>query len=119
MLLREIVKIEMQKETKWYKTTKQYIETLGYTERDILHMSKQRIKKIIDEWDTAEWKDGMQSKTTLTLYRSKKSEIKEEAWFYNSKKANIMMKARSDTLKLDWREFGCDDKKSVRCVEKA
>ena len=58
-----------------------------------------------------EWKTQMINKKTLTLYRTRKRNIREEKWFNNNRKSIIMMKARSDTLQLGWREFGMDDTK--------
>ena len=53
----------------------------------------------------------MEKKSTLKLYRIDKKEVGEEKWFKNGKKWTIMMKARSDTLKLRWREWGVNEEK--------
>ena len=88
------------------------------TQEQLLHWNKEQIKKKINEWDTKQWREGMESKSTLNIYREYKMDIREEAWFLNNHKANIMMKARSNTLKLNWREFGTESAKICKlCSE--
>ena len=60
----------------------------------------------------------MVSKTTLSLYRTRKSRVKEEKWFHNEKKCNIMMRARSNTLSLGWRKFGMEEEKKCKLCQK-
>ena len=47
----------------------------------------------------------MQNKSTLTIHRNNIQEIKKEIWMENEQKCNTMMKIRSNSLKLRWREF--------------
>ena len=84
----------------------------------MLQKSKRQIKGIIDDWDTNEWRRKMVTKKTLSLYRTRKRKIEEETWFYNAKKCNIMMKARSDTLRIGWREFGTEEEKICKLCKK-
>ena len=44
----------------------------------------------------------MQNKSTLTMYRNN---IQEKKWMKNGQKCSTMMKIRSNSLKLRWREF--------------
>ena len=54
-------------------------------------------------FDNNEWSVSLQNKSTLELYRNHKKQIDEEKWFKNGNKYSIMMKCRSDTLSLYWR----------------
>ena len=110
-LLKNIIKIEIRNNSKWYKITHEYMNKINLTQEDLRDTSNQRIKNLINEWDTLKWKTQMINKKTLTIYRTRKRNIREEKWFNNNRKCNIMMKARSDTLQLGWREFGMDDTK--------
>ena len=110
-LLKEIVEMDAEYKTEWYKKIRSYMDKLRITQGQLFSMSKEQIKKKIDEWDTEQWREAMESKSTLGIYRQYKTNIKEEKWFLNNNKANIMMKARSNTLKLSWREFGTESAK--------
>ena len=117
-LLKEIVRNDGEYQTEWYKKIKSYMCKVQITQEQLLHWSKEQIKKKINEWDTKQWREGMESKSTLNIYREYKMDIREEAWFLNNHKANIMMKARSNTLKLNWREFGTESAKICKlCSE--
>ena len=61
----------------------------------------------------------MSELSTLSRYRNFKDSIREVKWFKNGHKYSLMMKARSDTLKLNWRNHGFDenDKKCPLCKE--
>ena len=48
----------------------------------------------------------MNNKTLLTLYRTHKNNIEEIKWFRNGFQYSLMMKARADALKLNWRNHG-------------
>ena len=56
-----------------------------------------------------------EERSTLVLYRKYKLEIKQEKWFRNGYKYEIMMKARSNTLRLAWREKGDEEKLCKLC----
>ena len=118
-LLREIVRKEGELQTSWFKTIKKYMNKVNIAEEQLFTESKDMIKKHIDVWDTLQWREGMENKSTLSIYRNFKTDIQEESWFFNGKKASIMMKARSDTLMLNWREFGMESVKTCKlcCCE--
>ena len=118
-MLREIVRVEAEVKTEWFKTIKNYMIKTNITEQQLFTESYNNIRKRINEWDTIQWKEGMANKTTLNLYRDFKLDIREETRFFNGKRASIMMKARSNTLKLNWREFGVESAKTCKlcCLE--
>ena len=45
----------------------------------------------------------MQNKSTLQIYRSCKTKIQEESWIDNSYGSMLLTRARTNTLKLNWR----------------
>ena len=66
--------------------------------------SIKNIKEMVKHWDTDIWKKEMEEKTTLRIYRKYKGNINEIPWYDNTSKTNLIIKARTDTLKLNWRE---------------
>ena len=112
-VLKEIMEKESRSKTKWYRSVEKYLEELNINREDVIMKSKMELKRIINNWDTIEWRRKIVMKVTLSTYRIIKNDVKEEKWFYNARKCNIMMKARSNTLNLGWRSFGTEEEK--RC----
>ena len=110
-LLKNIMKREIRNNSKWSKITQEYMKRIRITQEELKDISKEKIRRLVNEWDTLEWKKQMINKKTLTIYRTRKRNIMEEKWFTNNRKSTLMMKARSNTLKLGWREFGLEDTK--------
>ena len=63
-----------------------------------------KIKEMVNKWDTNYWKEEMKGKATLRIYSKYKENIKEISLYENSVKTKILIKAPTDTLKLNWRE---------------
>ena len=63
-----------------------------------------KIKEKIKSIDTEKWRNEAKNKKTLEMYLRFKNEIKEEKDIYdNTEESRILFKARSNTLKLNWR----------------
>ena len=102
------MEIESNEKSKYYRKIQKYLELLGINEEILKGMDNNKVKSKIDEWDSELWRTDMMSKHTLRRYRMVKQEIGEEKWFRNEWKFTVMMRARSDTLRLGWREFGTE-----------
>ena len=76
-------------------------------------MSKGELKKQIQEGDQKKWEDELQQKTSLALYRRYKKEIKEENVYDNTGASICLYQARSNTLRLNSRQF--DKDKNEKC----
>ena len=118
-------KLTDEKDTYIKKIIKKDIE-LGYTEmgkrlrKEILEAgltarietySRSEIISAIKEKDRLEWISNMRNKVTLKRYMENKVNILEEKWFKNANKYTLIMKGRSDTLNLKWREWGSEEEK--------
>ena len=115
-LLADIVKDEVHKKsTKWFKQVDEYLKRLNMSLVEVVNNSIEGIEAKIREWDTNEWKEDMEEKKTLEAYRKNKSKIEETKWFRNGYRYSIMMKVRSNTLSLKWRERNEEDKKCLLC----
>ena len=104
-LLKKIMAEQLDKmDTKWIKQVWNYLDILGITPQILTLMKENKIKKLIDKWDTRMWQEEMKEKSTLKIYREYKQQINEENWLDNREESNIMIKARVNALKLGWRE---------------
>ena len=112
----EVLKCVMEKNletnsSKFAKVVSAYMEQLNVNMNEVKSLSINQIKNKIKEVDTEMWKRKMTEKSTLSIYRGKKKEIEEVEWFRNGSKYQLMMKARSNTLKLNWRKWGTEAEK--------
>lgn len=57
----------------------------------------------IKEWDTLKWRRELEEKSTLIIYRKFKQDIEEENWIDNTVETKLMLRARTNTLSLNWR----------------
>ena len=73
------------------------------TLREIKDVKKESIIMKIKEWDTARWRREAEEKSTLSIYRIHKTNIKEESWIDNTEETTLMTRARTNTLSLNWR----------------
>ena len=111
-IVRKIIREEIDRlDSEWIKKVDEYRKELELSWEAIQRESKEQIKERIQDWDTIQWRKEISSKTTLQIYRNAKNIISEENWFRNGQKYNVMMKARSDTLKLAWREWVMESEK--------
>ena len=67
-------------------------------------LNKNEIDKRAYEYDKAMWLQELEKKSTLTIYKQHKTDIKEENFYDNSYKSILMYRARSNTLQLGWRK---------------
>ncbi|XP_068221972.1 uncharacterized protein [Palaemon carinicauda] len=102
---KEILKIIIQdiqeKEGRWWKQPAKYLEELSLGIRQIRRMNKAEIKTETRKWDTEKWKEEIESKVSLEIYRTWKKEIKEELIYDNTFASVISFRARTNTLKLN------------------
>lgn len=55
-------------------------------------------------WDIEVWQAGIETKTTLTVYKQFKTNLSERNWFDNIEKSVVMLRARLNTLNVNWRK---------------
>ena len=91
------------RETKLIKLIKVYMKNLNINLQYIENTNIKEIKNMINEKDTEDWRKEVAKKKTLEIYNLYKINILEIKWFDNSYSSNIMVKARTDTLNLNWR----------------
>ena len=103
-LLKNITE-EMKTHTRsnWTKTNLKYAEAFGIAD-DMQRMTRQELVKKARQLDSERWNEEVQNKTSLTLYREWKNEVKEDLVYDNRPSSIILFKARTATLPLNDRK---------------
>ena len=101
ILLREIE----QGTNRWTKIFFKYLKEINITIQNVQTFTKTQIvdKKKKKNWDTEKWRKEVSEKSTLKLYYSKKMKVKEEKWIDNTEGAKLMVRCRTNSLQLCWR----------------
>ena len=81
-------------------------------------MSKEQLKKKIEDKDTKDWKEELNNKTSLKIYREWKRTIKEETFYDNRPSSVVLFKCRTNNLELnDRNKFMNQDTRCKLCEE--
>ena len=82
-----------------------------------MSLTDEGIKAVMKEWDTKEWKKGMNEKTSLRIYRQWRTEIGGQEKIYDNRQGSeILFKCRTNTLKLkDRNRFRNEETKCEMC----
>ena len=103
-LAREIFLYQFyEQETKFIKKIKKYMEILNVNLLEIENSSVAKLEGKVRKVDTEMWKLEMADKETLRIYKIYKRGVEEISWFDNTVKTKLLIKARTDTLYLNWR----------------
>ena len=105
-LVKRIIEL-MQEDGKntWMRTTRKYFEETDLNFRKIKELSKTQLKNILDKWDTRKWRDELESKSSMRIYRHWKENIKEENEIYDNTPASVIFfRARANCLQINDRK---------------
>ena len=103
-LVREIFLYQFyEQETKFIKKIKKYMEILNDNLLEIENSSVAKLEGKVRKVDDEMWKLEMADKETLRIYKIYKRGVGEISWFDNTVKTKLLIKARTDTLDLNWR----------------
>ena len=117
-LVRKVLDNVMKdKKNSWKKKTDEYMKIARLNLRDLEKMSKRKIKKKIYELDTRWWREELETKTTLEIYRECKQETKEEIIYNNGEASRLLFRARSNTMALNdrFRHDKGENKRNTGC----
>ena len=90
---------------RYVKVVTKYLNSLGMLGlQDLDEIPESELLKKIDVQDERNWYEELSQKSTLELYREYKNEIKEEEIYENDFESCLLFRARSNTLKLNWRK---------------
>ena len=93
--------IETERETKWIKTTRKYMNVTNINCNDIRLNSKEYLKQFMMKWDRNIWEDELEMKTSLQIYTKNNNDFGEEEIYDNRSSSTILYKARTNTLQLN------------------
>ena len=104
------------KQDKWVNQITETVRETNLKSVDMKNISKDKIKKILQESDTQEWKTELNEKSSVVLYRNNKTEICEEKSYDNHPSSITFLRCRSNTVALnDRNRFNNGDVKCSEC----
>ena len=104
------------KKDDWVKGVTEAFEETNIRETEVINISKLKIKKVVNELDTRRWKQELEEKSSVKLYKENKTEIKEVSIYDNTPSSITLFKCRTNTLQLnDRKRFSGGDTKCIAC----
>lgn len=105
-LLKETVKdLNISRVSEWAETNRKFKRKLEITDEDLRELSTKAIKKKVQEWDNKMWKEEMESKTSIEIYRAARQTMGQQDQIYDNKPSSItLFKCRTNTLPLNDRK---------------
>ena len=113
-MLKEVIgEMREGNKSKWMRNTMLCLEQVGL----MMKMTK-GIKKHIKQWDRRQWRNEVQSKTSLTIYFTWKEELEEEYFLDNTPKSVVLFRVRSNCLLLkDRKRYTGEDTTCQSCMQ--
>ena len=90
-----------KKKVKWYNAIEEYREELGLSWDNLEVMDRPTLKKIVREYDTEKWNEGLRRKQSLRFYVQEKKEIHYDLCYRNNVNSTFYARARINALKLE------------------
>lgn len=108
--------IECRADT-WSRDSMNILEALGISVQQLEEMKRTQLEKEVLKWDTGKWKEGMDHKSTLKIYKDNKDKIGEVDYLYDNRAASVVLfQARTNSLPLHDRvRFLREDSKCPVC----
>ena len=106
----------MKKDT-WTKTTTEFMEKVSLSYTELRNLSKTKMKEKIKVWETKKWREEVEEKSSLVIYKRWKNEMKSEETLYDNRPASVIFyKARTNNLNLNDRNRHTNgDTKCIMC----
>ena len=82
-------------------TANKYRTELGLTWYDVKDLDRKKLKSMIKEWNTCQWKEELDTKISLRWYKEGKPYIGYDGCYRNNKNSEYLVKARTKTLQLE------------------
>lgn len=91
-----------EKRDSWILKANDYLHTLGLNVTQLKNIKRTVLKEKVRQWDTDMWKEEMNEKSSLEIYRMWKKEIRgEERLYDNRPESNIFYRCRTNNLPLN------------------
>jgi len=99
-MLRKIADDMEKKNHRWMRENMKYIDMLGWTKEDMKAANGDKIAKQVTDWDSRKWRQELEQKSSLEIYREWKPAIVEEDCYDNGECSRIWFEARTNTMQL-------------------
>ena len=105
MVRKVLANVREEGTSRWNKILEEYLGQVGMKYEDLEMWSKEKIKRKVREWDTKEWEREIGEKGMIKLYKEYKKNMGYEGCYNNNENSKMLIRARSNTLKLNkWNE---------------
>ena len=85
----------------WNMKLNEYLVKINVSFEDLVEMDKREIKKKLNEYDSKKWKEGIERKRSVRMYRRFKKDIKEEKVYDNRRSSQILFQSRVNCMALN------------------
>ena len=113
-MLRKVMRIVKLRGGDWIKETRRCMTWAGIEEEELKTMSKEAVKIRVAESVHREWREEMEGKSSLKIYRRFKAEMREED-FRGGMESRVWFGARTRSLKLGCRRWNEEDEGCRLC----
>merc|ERR1712179_264236 len=90
-----------KKRGKWYNAIEEYRIELDLSWDKLEAMDRPTLKKIVRDYDTEKWNEGMRRKQSLRFYVQEKKKIHYDLCYRNNVNSTFYARARINALKLE------------------
>ena len=104
------------KKSKWWETTRKYMNWAQIEEREIKEKTAKEIRGKIAKVVEEEWREEMEKNNSLRIYRRFKKEMKEED-YSGSRESMVWLRARTNSLNLGENSWQRNRDVCVGCSE--
>ena len=96
-----LIKVRESAGNTWNRGLNRCLEKVGLSYENLIEMSKAEIKRKVREYDTGKWKEGLERKASVRIYRENKTEVREDRIYDNGRPAQILFQARANNMALN------------------
>ena len=94
-------RVRRDKKNLWNRKLEEYLKKVNLGYENIEDMSQEELKQIIRKRDTEQWEKELETKKSLTRYRTYKKKMKQEEIYDNRLESKLLFRARTGTLELN------------------
>ena len=91
----------MRGKGKWFNAIDEYRQELSLSWDQLGKIDRQSLKRLVRDYDTEKWREGMNKKTSLRIYELEKKDIGYEFCYRNNSYSRFLARARMNSLQLE------------------
>ena len=86
---------------KWNKGLNNCLGKIGYSFEDLVNKSTREIKHELENWDNMKWRGGLETKTSVGMYKRFKERVGGDKIYDNRRESEILFQTRTNCLRLN------------------